>query len=219
MFGFSGGKGSGGKSAARDSQGSTPQSGYDFTKALADIRHNLGPAPRKVQSRDRIKMPGWVKSDDLQLIADNQDFLISHGDVTWAALVQVNQVMFHPAFVNAPGDLIYSTDPASHADPSILCRAARGLYSIKGQDTDPELRVFSEHLANEMKRTFKLRVPASLTQGIQSWFTTVMFERTHLPRSVMDGSAMPILFHPETEAVMVVPEAYWPDSLIRIFWG
>ena len=54
---------------ARDSQLNVPQSSYDFTLALADIRANLGAAPRKVHSRDRIRIPDWVRKDDLKLIA------------------------------------------------------------------------------------------------------------------------------------------------------
>jgi len=42
-----------------------------------------------------------------------------------------------------------------------------------------------------------------------------MVIRKHLPRGVMVLYQFPILIHPATTAVMIVPSRYWPRALIR----
>lgn len=212
MFGFGGPK-------TRDSQKNTPANAYDFALALGDVRANLGPAPRAVEKQDKIAIPSWALSDNLQLIAKNQHLLSARGSVGWGALVQANNQLFQPGPSNLPGNLLYSTDPQSFGDPGVLVRAASDLFNIKGKETDPELQLFSDTLADEMERLFRIRMPAQLTGSIESWFTTVLFERSHLPNGIVGGRLMPILAHPDTEAIIVVPHHYWPPSLTRVVWG
>jgi hypothetical protein len=43
--------------------------------------------------------------------------------------------------------------------------------------------------------------------------TTFMVFRQHLPDGVLTGSLLPILTHPSTSAVLVVPSSFWPEEL------
>ena len=58
-----------------------------------------------------------------------------------------------------------------------------------------------------------LRVPPDFTRGVQCYVTNVVFDRSHLPRGMLDVKLMPILIDARMSAVMVVPYWHWPKAL------
>jgi hypothetical protein len=94
------------------------------------------------------------------------------------------------------------------------------LFSIKGAQTDPELQVFADKLADEKSGDSKIPAPTSITNGVQCYYTTTMIVRKHLPEKYLAGSLFPYLVCPGyTEAGMVLPEVFWPEHFINKFWS
>ena len=62
--------------------------------------------------------------------------------------------------------------------------------------------------------TVAVRSPQSLTGGRQMFLVDVMVHREHLPGGVLNGVVFPILHHPQTANVWIVPARYWPDELV-----
>jgi hypothetical protein len=58
------------------------------------------------------------------------------------------------------------------------------------------------------------KVPEALTDKDVRTATFIVF-RKHIPGGVLTGSQIPILVHPSTQAVMIVPFESWPDELVR----
>lgn len=187
---------------------------------LAYIRASLGKTPRKLHPRHKLHAPKWsLKGDRLSDIYSQQDKLLREGEVVWGALVQANRQLFADGPENHPGNVIYSLDPASFSMPGVLMAAAHQLFSVKGdKDVSAEMQVFSQTLADELERLMKVKVPGELTHGLETFFTSVMFDRLHLPDGVLRGGLMPMLAHPKLDATMVVPYWHWPDAFRDACW-
>lgn len=207
------------KSDAIDSQSTVNPNEYDLRVALNDIRKNFGSAPRTVKRRDKIKPPFWVAFDDLKIIPQMQEKLLVEGRIVWAALVQANSSIFTPGKTNYCGNAIYVSGDTDSEYPISLLEIAGSLYDIKGEITkDPQVQVFSDTLADELDRQMKIQVPHQLTGRDDCFFTTLLFDRKHLPHRVLGGSLFPILINRNSEATLVVPCSYWPKSFIKLFF-
>ncbi|WP_327234542.1 hypothetical protein OG349_11655 [Streptomyces sp. NBC_01317] len=136
--------------------------------------------------------------------------------MVWAALVQANVLLFRPGSGDHPAEVVYGPDPKAFDDcPDSLSGIARSLFSLKGTEQyDPELQVFSDHLADEMERTMRMPVPRKLAGNETVHITCVIVARRHLPEQVLHGSIFPLLIHPEkTDVTMILPSRYWPEDL------
>jgi hypothetical protein len=69
-------------------------------------------------------------------------------------------------------------------------------------------RPISDWLTDEQKAAFNLNVPSELTPR-PAFATGILFFRKHLPQQLVGGAWMPLLMHPETRAMMVVPRQFW----------
>ena len=184
-----------------------------FADIIANIRTRAGSTPRPFEkNRDQVRMGFIRKLFDRKLAKQVKDskLLIEQGNIVWGALVQANSRLFKPGSDNCPGDMFYSTDQRMDAQPEVLAECASNLFSIKGDSVgDPELQAFADSLADELGRSNAMSVPAKLTDGIPSIFAVIEFERKHLPNNCISDQIMPILTHPSTESIMVLPHWHW----------
>ena len=97
--------------------------------------------------------------------------------------------------------------------PEVLAECAKELFSFKGKEVDdPELKAFAKSLAIETGRESGLKVPLVLTNQIQCKMSVIEFERQHLPKNCIGFNLLPVLTHPATESIMVLPCWYWPED-------
>jgi hypothetical protein len=69
---------------------------------------------------------------------------------------------------------------------------------------------------DEMNRTLSLRLPETLTNGRESYLSTIFFPREHLPNRWIAGRTFPILqARSKTKACAVLPQQYWPDAWVN----
>jgi hypothetical protein len=156
---------------------------------------------------------GWLRDDPLGAVLDVQAMLLSKGTVHWGALVQANLALFEPGTDDLPAALVYSRDAHFDARPQALRRIAVALAPRSGNDAPPAIRAITARLEEGRDRFQNLEVPTILS-GRKVLVSTFAVFRQHLPGGVLAGrSWFPVLVHPYTHAIMIVPRQFWPADL------
>jgi hypothetical protein len=193
---------------------------------LDDVRDAMGDRPRDLGyftlSRLRVDMPDWMRDDedDLLEVFDFFEDLLIDGDIVWGALVQANGLLFEPGREDHPAVVIYAANGSFDDQPHRLLAIARRMFRLKNTTpADPELRRIGDLLANETARGLGTVVPRSLTDGKKIRCASFMVFRSHLPGdyAYLQGSWFPLLIHPDTDAVLMVPGRYWPRKLVLLW--
>jgi hypothetical protein len=162
--------------------------------------------------------PSWLKpTDGLTEFFEWQTLLLTEGHVAWGALVQANQLLFKPGEDNCPALLVHSLDSYFDARPQELQLIGSTFFSLKNIDfDDPELKEVARLVTDEMDRSMGFELPKVFSDKmVQS--ATFMGFRKHIPNGVLSSGLFPILTHPSTRAVMMVPFEAWPIELI-VLW-
>ena len=98
---------------------------------------------------------------------------------------------------------------------------AGGLFQLKGDSPeDEELERVANAITDELKRTLRLALPRSVTDGRKIFFTTCFIQPSHLPDGFLAQGFFPLIVYPEeTDAVMILPANYWPEELFESWAG
>jgi hypothetical protein len=153
--------------------------------------------------------------DELIEVYRRQKLLLKQGTVFWGALVQANNRLFKDGPDDHPALTTYSESGAFENSPDKLVDIARRLFRLKSTTpTDPEERRLADMITDEMERGMGWLVPRSCTGGVEVRSTTFMVFRGHIPGRRLASGWFPLLTHPETPAVMIVPCRYWPQELV-----
>lgn len=162
--------------------------------------------------------PRWMKTQDpLFGFFDQQQLLLKEGRIAWGALIQANNLLFSPGTEDCPAQLVWSVDPYFDARPQELRVIGRRIFQLKNtKPSDPQERKLAEQITDESTRSLGWKLPDTLIdRNVVS--TTFMVFRKHIPNGVLSASCFPILTHPSTQFVMIVPFELWPIELI-ILW-
>ena len=91
------------------------------------------------------------------------------------------------------------------------------VFELKGADPkDPLEKKIADKVTNEMDRTMGWRLPIELTDR-PVFSAALMVWRQHIPAGVLSGASFPVLAHPDTQAVMIVPVEFWPTELVQLW--
>ncbi|MEP6502593.1 MAG: hypothetical protein ABJD97_04655 [Betaproteobacteria bacterium] len=215
---------------------------HDAAKLKAPLRSQIRPSPadpamadalgqlRDALAQRRATMhprtlagicgpaPSWMKpADALREAVDRQALLLAEGTVVWAALVQANKLLFKAGPDDCPAQVVYSRDTAFDAQPQELRAIAQRIFKLKGSDPkDPLEKRIADKVTNEMDRTMGWRLPIELTDR-PVFSAALMVWRQHIPAGVLSGASFPVLAHPDTQAVMIVPVEFWPIELVQLW--
>jgi hypothetical protein len=147
-----------------------------------------------------------------------QGMLLREGEIVWGALVQANSLLFSRGYFDHPAMVVYSPDPFFDDVPGELQDIAHRLFELKNTSPkNPTHRRHAEMITDERERGMGWRVPKSCTGGRDVWSTSVMVFRMHIPGLVLRSGWFPLLTHPETTAVMIVPKKFWQPELVTIW--
>lgn len=162
--------------------------------------------------------PRWMKPQDpLFDFFEKQVLLLKEGRITWAALVQANNQLFSPGAEDCPAESVWSDDPYFDTRPQELRGIGRRVYGLKNTTpSNPEERKIAEQITDEFTRSLGRKLPQSLTDR-NVYSTTLMVFRKHIPNGTLAASCFPILTHPSTQFVMIVPFEFWPIEFIRLW--
>jgi hypothetical protein len=159
--------------------------------------------------------PAWMASSDpLGEVFAQQRRLLAEGQVVWGALVQANRQLFSAGSSDCPALVIHSPDPHFNERPRELALIAQKFFQFKGSTpTDPTLRAVAQRVTDEMDRSLGFSLPPVFSRRpLQS--CAVMVFRRHLPRGVLTSPILPLLTHPSTPAVMILPAQFWPPGFL-----
>lgn len=162
--------------------------------------------------------PAWLKdTDGLFEFFERQNLLLTEGHIVWGALVQANSLLFKPGDANCPGLLVHSPDSYFDDRPQELRLIGRTFFSFKHTEpTDPELKEVARLVTDEVDRSMGFELPEVFSSKPVLSATFMVF-RKHVPNGVLSTGLFPILTHPSTRAVMMVPFEFWPIELI-VLW-
>jgi len=160
--------------------------------------------------------PKWLTHrDPLIEVSRNQALLLREGRIVWAALVMANNLLFKPGKEDCPALLVYSLDEWYESRPDELHAIARRIFELKNSEpAEPGLRALAKLVTEESDRGMGWRVPEALTDKDVRGSIFMVF-RKHIPSGQMCGERFPILVHPSTEAVMMLPFEGWPAELVK----
>lgn len=158
--------------------------------------------------------PYWLaRGDCLNEILQFQKRLLIEGAVVWGVVVQANEQLLAAAD-DYPALLIYATDRYFDEHPAELKALAAKVGDLKGAEySDSEMSAIARVVADETGRPLSVPVPRVLSSREIKAAAFIVF-RKHLPNRMLTGSLLPILIHPNTRAIMIVPSAFWPAGLI-----
>lgn len=160
--------------------------------------------------------PSWM--EDGEALLENvrqQKLLLTEGNIVWAGLVQANSTLFEAGEVDCPALLVYSSEKYFDARPHELRAIAHKIFDIKNSSpSNAELKKVADIVTSELDRPKCHKLPSVLTAREVSMSAFMVF-RKHLPDGFLRGGIFPILIHPATQAVMIVPVDYWPQNLLR----
>lgn len=192
---------------------------------LGEVQRAIKAGPWWRQAWDRYHLqkstPSWLQSTDpLVEVYRRQGMLMREGRVVWGALVQANSMLFQPGINDHPAMVIHSADPIFAEEPDQLAAIARRLFQLKNTTpSEPSERQLAEMITDEMQRGMGWSVPKSCTAGRDVTSTTLIVFRSHLSDRILRCSVFPMLTHPETKAVMIVPSKYWPPTFFATWFS
>ena len=224
--------------ASRGAQG-PPYAQYRdaYAEAIFEVRHRMGRPPRDfsadLMAADAVRRGDTRNVDDAlgHAMIDMDPFLLAHGEVVWAAVVQANDRVYQPNFADPsetdaqqrvkpealPGNSIVATDPRVGHMLQPLLGIAASLFAVKQQEAgDPVAKWFGELYASETSALHGLRVPIHMTGGVPVSSVGVVYDARHLPGAQLTAPFYPVLVHPATPGVMIVPSHFWGQRMHQV---
>lgn len=164
-------------------------------------------------------VPDWLDpADGLTEVLARQHLLLTQGQIVWGALVMAHAALFQPGTDDLPALVVHSADAHVEGRPSALRDIARALYALRGaRPEDPARQPLADwmtaDLAPRAARDLSVDLaPVLSSYPVQAVATLVL--RKHVPTGMLRGGLFPVLTHPSTPAVMLLPFEFWPIELI-----
>ncbi|TWT66601.1 hypothetical protein CA85_26980 [Allorhodopirellula solitaria] len=171
--------------------------------------------------------PPWVTKlrfgDPLAKLVQNSTLrsLFRTGVVVWGHIVQANNELFEPApsresyTYDRPGELLFSRQSTS-SSPAKLEWIASELAGLRSTpNLGSELQSWADYLDAETTRVVGRCVPMDLAGSRDSYVSTSLFRRAHLPDGVLRQPLMPVVVASKSPFfAMPLPHPYWPKSLL-----
>ncbi len=195
----------------------------DTGRIIFDIEQRIGKEPRTIDwahygSIIDCQLPTWDwENDSIRPIFDNWRRVFEHGFVTMAHIVQANSLLFEFGEDNCPGATTVWYDQRSHPDLILMRNASRAMFDLKsaphlGQDEWE--RNLGHHLADEHQSAFGWAVPQRFRGHYDVRFSSVYFDRRHIPGGKLIRSWFPcVALRDQPNVVAMVPRDFWPPEL------
>jgi hypothetical protein len=195
----------------------------DFELWIGSVRAALGPVPRTFSADDMRYLtppePHWLQADPANLFWGqyyHHELLFTYGEVSWSAVQQANGTLFQQDETTSNPGLVL-VGPGNHYDaapPALTELAARLAAGTDHGGDDPFLAAYGAMLAGEGGWRGKTVVPPELVGGHEVYSVDLVIHREHLPLPFLASTVLPVIHHPSTAHVWVVPARYWPDDLV-----
>ena len=169
---------------------------------------------------NKLEKPTWmINTNDkrLECIYEHQDLLYTEGRIVFAQIVQANNLLFKPGKSDHPACVVFSEDIFFDEKVYDLYEIAHSMFELKDTSVDdPDLKIFSDAITDEMTTLFNLQLPIKITNNRVVYYSTIMVCRKHLPTKYLTSGWFPLLTNQnKTKASMILPSKYWPKQLIK----
>lgn len=161
-----------------------------------------------------LMQPSWLYSRNaMSAVFREKKKLLREGTVCYAHIVQANTILFRtlpPA--DCPASILYSTDPV---EADLLAALSWKIFSYKNQKQEqiPEQwQELARIVTNEYDYSHIRFQLENECQLLHFHFQPIMVFRKLLPGRKLSGSLLPVLTHPECEAVLILPHKYWTEE-------
>ena len=154
--------------------------------------------------------------DELYLVYESRKRLLREGNVALGFIVQANKEVLSPGDYDLPAQVVYCSDRTIPYLLKTLAECAQRIFALK--HTEPEQveeRKFAEMITDEYRREMQVSVPKAIAGIEDVTLTSLVVFRKDLPHEYLTNSFFPLLTHPSTPAVMIVPSNFWPNALLR----
>ena len=199
-------------------------SGFNSQLLLSETERKLGPSPRHLDLAERLFLLGctWVgrkfrrAGDELYLVYESRKRLLREGNVALGFIVQANQELFSPGEYDLPAQVVYCSDRTIPDLLETLAECAQRIFALK--HTEPEQaeeRKFADMITDEYGREMRVSVPKAIAEIEDVTLTSLMVFRKDLPHEYLTNSFFPMLTHPDTPAVIIVPSKFWPNEILQ----
>jgi hypothetical protein len=192
----------------------------EMEDALFKLRRNWMHWQRQADSLAVASMsiprPPWLpqaRDSGLEELFRRQGVLLKEGKIMWAALIQANTLLFEPGNDDCPACFVYSPDTYFDSRPQELHLIGRKIFSFKETNpSDPKLKEVARRVTDEAAHTMGFTLPKVFSDKEIRWVTALVCRR-HIPKGILSSGFYPLLIHPSTQAVMIVPCQLWPAEL------
>lgn len=195
-----------------------------FEQIIRNTRLRIGEPPRSFAPSERhyleSRSPIWCRpnADELHTIYADQKLLLTQGIVVWGHLLQANSALFARGNDDLPGASIYSPELHLHDDLTRLASVSEEVTALRqGGGKNPREKEIGKWLADERTTFMAHPVPASIAGATPVLSSCHMFIRKHLPGGKLTTSYFPLLVHPATKAVLIVPARYWDPEFVKMW--
>ena len=185
----------------------------------------LGLAPSELsraeqRSTQLIRPAIWMIEDDDESgfgwFLESEEELMKNGVVVPGTIVQANLNLFEEGGSDHPGELLFSLSDDVSTDE--LLALSSKLYDLKGEDaSDANEALLAAHFADEMERAQGLEVPSSISSIPQTYVSTALVYRDHLPQARVASGIYPVLVSPNTRVAMILPMELWTQEGYEIY--
>ena len=193
------------------------KSEFEKTKSkFYDARENFTIVEKKLL---KLKKPLWAynkSSKDLAKVYKDQKVLYSQGRIALGTIVQANEELFKTDnAMSLPAVFLFSEDEYFLENPNKLIDMANKLYSLKGKETvDIEVKEFVDAITDEYTTILNKKLPFSISNGRDVYYTTIIVHRMHIPNIYLDRVLYPLLVYPEkVDSSFILSSFYWSDGL------
>ena len=188
-------------------------------------RLRLGTPPRENIAGQQIKFimarPEWTKESNAETFArlyEIQSKVLINGKIVWGSIVQAHEDLFKGTGEQLPASIVYSFDESIDSQPKKLDNISEKIFNVKSNNADPELKAFAEMLADENTISLKVKVPASISDGLDCYLGFVMIEPDYLPKNKLSKRLLPIIAMPdEYDTALLLPSKFWDSRLAEFF--
>jgi hypothetical protein len=161
------------------------------------------------------KPPWLVESDAYMQVFVQQELLLTQGQVIWGALVQANRLLFSPGEGDSAAMVLRSSDAYFDDHPQELRRIGQAFFQLKDTEpADPMLREAARRVSDEHSRSMGEEVVPGLFSRRPLFDNSTLVFRKHLPNGMIAHGLLPILTHPSTPAILILPFQFWTEELL-----
>lgn len=195
-----------------------------YQSAMLRMRHNFAKKQASKISQEEqkytkiIKPAWWSKRCPANVNFVDYQRLLDEGEIVWGCLVMANNVLFDATSTeDCPAMVAYSKSTENDHLAPFVNQCAHEVYEFPNKTKSSILASEREFHATVSDQGFlgtERQIPNSISKGHDICINTLMVFRKHLPGAAIDFRYFPLLVHPFSTAVAMLPGYYWDSRIM-----